>query len=144
MLPNKERQLKLIIAGVVLCMASVFLFSRLGHHGLWDDEAICTLFARSLWHNGDTLAIQGHNIMAFNYGNELVDMRMRYIPPLRFYFAAPFAAWSQGSTLIVRFPFAFCIEKFIILSIEFLCDCLYLTLTSSSLSFSMNFVTTGP
>jgi len=105
---KKNRYIKIGITFIVLLCASFFLFLNLGHYALWDDEAICALFAQSLWQTGDTNAILDHNIIAFNSGIELDNLKMRYIPPLQFYIAAPFVGLSHGSTLMARFPFALC------------------------------------
>ncbi len=91
----------------MLCM-TFLIFFHLGHYAFWDDEAICALFAKSLFEHGDTSAVSGHNLIAFNDGRELENLHQRYVPPLQFYFAAPFVGQGGGSTFIARFPFAVC------------------------------------
>jgi len=100
--------LKIVIAIVVIIVSSFFLFYRLGHYALWDDEATTAMFAQSVWDTGDTYAIRDHNIIAYNSGAELRDLRNRYIPPLQFYLAAPFVGYAPGSALAARLPFAIC------------------------------------
>ncbi|MFA5260130.1 MAG: hypothetical protein WC450_02755 [Candidatus Omnitrophota bacterium] len=104
---NKLWRIKLLIV-IVLSWMTFLLFFRLGHDALWDDEAICALFGRTLFQTGDTSALHGHNIIAFNDGRELDDLRQRYVPPLQFYIVAPFAGVTHNSAFAVRFPFALC------------------------------------
>ena len=79
-----DKKFKILIILIVSSISIFFLFFRLGHYALWDDEAICTLFGKSLWLTGDTNAVLGHNLIAFNFGTELTNLKMRYIPPLQF------------------------------------------------------------
>ncbi|MCD4779887.1 MAG: hypothetical protein K8S27_04975 [Candidatus Omnitrophica bacterium] len=105
---RRECFVLLVISFCVSMIAGFFLFYNLGHHSLWDDEAICVLFGRSVWQTGDTSATLDHNIIAFNHGAELDQLKMRYVPPLQFYVVAPFVGSSGTSTAAVRFPFAVC------------------------------------
>jgi len=98
----------MIIIGVVLVISAFFLFFRLGHYGLWDDEAGTALYAQSVWQTGDTYALLDHNLIAHNSGAELKDLHNRYIPPLGFYLAAPFVGLGEGSAFAARLPFALC------------------------------------
>lgn len=104
--PNNQTQAFLSI--VVLIAASFLLFFNLGSYALWDDEATTALFAQSVWKTGDTNAMIGQNIVAYNSGVELKDFRNRFIPPLPFYLAALFVGQAPGSALAARIPFAFC------------------------------------
>lgn len=92
----------------VLLLASFMLFFNLGAYALWDDEATTALFAQSVWRTGDTSALIGKNIVAYNSGIELKDLHNRFIPPLPFYLAAPFVGQIPGSAWAARFPFALC------------------------------------
>jgi hypothetical protein len=91
---------------VVLAIAAVLLFARLGHYALWDDEAGTALIGEGVWKTGDTSVVVGHNIMAFRDGAELTGLKARYLPPLQQYLAAPFVGEWPGSALAVRLPFA--------------------------------------
>ena len=104
----KVLRVKILIAVLVLGWMAFLLFFRLGHYALWDDEAICALFGKTLFTTGDTSALLGHNIIAFNDGRELESLRQRYVPPLQFYIVAPFAGLTSRSAFAVRFPFAVC------------------------------------
>lgn len=101
-----QKQIKILLSVALILISTFFLFSRLGHYALWDDEAICALYGKSLWENGDTYAVLDNNIVAFSWGRELKNLCMRYIPPLQFYISAPWAAHANGSSFMVRFPFA--------------------------------------
>lgn len=104
---REQRRMAMIAAVAVLC-AGGLLFSRLGTSALWDDEATTALFAQSVWQNGDTDAVVGHNLIAYQSGAELRDLKNRVIPPLAFYLAAPFVGMAPGSAWAARFPFALC------------------------------------
>lgn len=104
----KPNTAKILIAVFVLAASAFFLFFRLGHYALWDDEADTALFAQSLWRTGDTFAMLDHNLIAHTDGKELKDLRNRYLPPLQFYIAAPFTGLAPGSALAARLPFAVC------------------------------------
>lgn len=97
-----------MLSVMVLLLASFLLFFNLGKYALWDDEATTALFAQSVWRTGDTSALIGQNIVAYNSGVELKDLRNRFIPPLPFYLAAPFVGQMPGSSWAARFPFALC------------------------------------
>lgn len=108
MVLDNERYKKIILAVLVLLCASFLLFFNLGYYALWDDEADTALFAQSVWRTGDTNALLDHNLVAHTDGMELKDLRNRYLPPLQFYLAAPFAGLAPGSSGAARWPFAFC------------------------------------
>jgi hypothetical protein len=91
---------------LVLAMAAVLLFARLGHYSLWDDEAGTALDGEGVWRTGDTTALVGHNIVAFRNGMDLRGIKTRYESPLQSYVVAPFAGTWPGSALAVRVPFA--------------------------------------
>ena len=105
---NNPKLIKITIAIVVIVISSFFLFCHLGHYALWDDEADTALFAQSVWRTGDTYAMLDHNLIAHTNGQELKDLRNRYIPPLGFYLAAPFVGFASGSAFAARLPFAIC------------------------------------
>lgn len=109
MIRINSTSIKIVIAGTVLLCTLFFVFFRLGHYALWDDEAGTALFALSVWRTGDTHALLDHNIMAYTYGYELRGLRNRYIPPFAFYLAAPFIGLGpEGSAAAARLPFALC------------------------------------
>jgi len=105
---KNSRSIKIIIAVIVISVSSFFLFYRLGHYALWDDEADTALFAQTVWRTGDTYAMLDHNIIAHTNGQELKNLYNRYIPPLGFYLAAPFVGVNPDSTMAARLPFAIC------------------------------------
>ena len=98
--------MRLIIAAIVLLIGSVFLFARLGHYALWDDEAITALTAKAVWQTGDTSARLGENIVAYRNGLLLRNMKDRATPPLQFYVAAPFLGLMGDTAIASRLPFA--------------------------------------
>ncbi|MBZ0166556.1 MAG: hypothetical protein K8I00_07085, partial [Candidatus Omnitrophica bacterium] len=103
-----ERGWKWIITAGGTVMAAFLLLSRLGAPALWDDEATTALYAGSVWRSGDTSAVTGHNVVAYQSGMELRGLKNRVIPPLPFYLAAPFVGNAPGSALAARLPFALC------------------------------------
>ncbi len=105
---QQRARIKFLTAIVVLLWMAFLIFFRLGHYALWDDEAICALFGKTLFETGDTSAVLGRNIIAFNDGRELENLRQRYVPPLQFYLVAPLAGTTRHSAFAVRFPFALC------------------------------------
>jgi len=98
-----------LAAGIItLPLAALLLFARLGHYALWDDEANTALFAEGICATGDTTAVIGHNLVAYEKGWELKNLRERYIPPLPTYLAAA-SLWLLGPTaLAARLVFAMC------------------------------------
>jgi len=105
---RKDQRMKVAISLIVLLCVGFLLFFNLGHYGFWDDEASCVLYAKSLWRTGDTKALLDHNLIAYNSGRELKNLRMRYPPPLQFYVCAPFVGLFEGSIFAARLPFALC------------------------------------
>ena len=93
-------------AALLILLAGVLLFARLGHYPLWDDEATTAMFGRNVLATGDTSAVVGHNIMAFRNGRELVDKKLRYLPPLQYWAVAAGAAIFGETNFAARFPFA--------------------------------------
>ncbi|MGD1086610.1 MAG: hypothetical protein ABSA47_17880 [Verrucomicrobiota bacterium] len=93
-----------------LGLAAALIFARLGHYPLWDDEAGTALGAKGVLRAGDTSAlVDDHNILAYRGGSELVNLRVRYVPPLQVYLTAPFlAVFGEDSALAARLPFALC------------------------------------
>ena len=72
----------LLLDGSFLIVTGFFLFARLDHHALWDDEALTALASRGILESGDTKAINGHNIVAYRSGLLLINLRDRSTPPL--------------------------------------------------------------
>ncbi len=101
-------RIRLLLAVGILLGSSLLLFGRLGHAALWDDEAAIALFAMGVWRTGDTSAVIDHNIVAYDFGYELKNLRNRYMPPLSFYVAAPFVGILGRTALAARLPFAIC------------------------------------
>lgn len=99
---------KILLSVVLMGLMSMFMFFRLGHYALWDDEATTALFAQSVWQTGDTYAVLDDNLIAYNSGVELKNLKNRYISPLAFYLAAPFVGPNPGSAFFARLPFAIC------------------------------------
>lgn len=99
---------RLYISIVTLIIAIFLLFFHLGEYALWDDEATTAMFGQTIWQTGDAYAKIGHNLIAYRSGYELVNFKNRYMPPLQFYLAAPFAGLYPGSSFAARFPFALC------------------------------------
>jgi 4-amino-4-deoxy-L-arabinose transferase-like glycosyltransferase len=93
---------------IVLFCAALLLFVNLGHYALWDDEANTALIAEGIWATGDTSAIVGHNLVAYEGGWELKHLKERYIPPLPAYLTAASFALFGESSLKARIPFALC------------------------------------
>ncbi|MEQ1918874.1 MAG: hypothetical protein ABL955_06710 [Elusimicrobiota bacterium] len=108
-------------AAAVLGLSAALLFFRLGHYALWDDEAGTALTAQGVLATGDTSAVLGHNVFAYNGGAELEGLRLRYMPPLQAYLAAPFlAAFGRDSALAARLPFALCALALVLLMLHWL------------------------
>src|SRR5450432_1188960 len=95
-----------IIAGIVLVLAAVLLFARLGHNALWDDEAVTALSGESVWQTGDTGVVIGHNIVAYRSGLLLTGLKERSTPPLAAYLIAPFVGIFGNHAWAARLPFA--------------------------------------
>jgi hypothetical protein len=100
---------RLWVSIVLLVVSTVFLFARLGHYALWDDEALVAMLARSVWETGDTTAYYGHNIIGYR-GGILLDeqFRDRLQPPLQFYLLAPVVGLFGDNAFALRLPFALC------------------------------------
>ena len=94
------------IAIMVVVAAGALLFARLGHYPLWDDEATTAMFGRNVLKTGDTSARVGHNLIAYRGGRELVDLKMRYLPPMQYYAVAGGAALFGETNFAARAPFA--------------------------------------
>jgi hypothetical protein len=107
---GQQKTLAFWMALAFLSIAAVLLFARLGRHALWEDEAGTALGAKGVLRALDTSAwVDDHNILAYRGGHELVNLRIRYVPPLQFYLTAPFlAAFGKQSALAARLPFALC------------------------------------
>lgn len=97
-----------VIAAAILAGSAALLFTRLGRHAFWNDEAYTALLASSVWQTGDTHAVVGPNLIAFQGGAALVNLRHRFDPPLAYYLAAPFLGLLGGHAFAGRLPFALC------------------------------------
>jgi 4-amino-4-deoxy-L-arabinose transferase-like glycosyltransferase len=98
----------LLFAAVILSVSCIFLFARLGHYALWDDEANTALIAKGVWKTGDTTVIIDHNVVLYRNGWTLKNLHERATPPLSFYLAAPFIGIFGESSFAARLPFALC------------------------------------
>ena len=87
----------LLLDGAFLIITGFFLFAGLGHHALWDDEALTALASRGILESGDTKVIDGHNIVAYRSGLLLSNLCDRSTPPLTSYLVAP-SIWLFGDT----------------------------------------------
>jgi hypothetical protein len=105
---RKTNDWRLPAALFLLLCAALLLFINLGHYALWDDEANTALFAEGICATGDTSAVIGHNLIAYEGGWELKNLRERYIPPLPAYLAAGSIAFFGETSLAARIPFAIC------------------------------------
>lgn len=90
----------------VLAIAGTLLFARLGHYALWDDEANTAMYAHGVWETGDTYGMYGRNLVAFQEGAELVNLKARWFPPLQYYLVAPFVGRFGMNSFAARLPFA--------------------------------------
>jgi hypothetical protein len=91
---------------LTLLISGCWLFIHLGHYALWDDEATTALPAQNVWRTGDSSAIVGDNVLAFRNGMMLKGLKVRYIPPLQYYVAAPFIGLFGQTALMARIGFA--------------------------------------
>jgi hypothetical protein len=109
------------LAGIlIVCCAIFFLLARLGHYALWDDEANTALIAEGVCETGDTSAVIGHNLVAYEGGWELKNLRERFIPPLPAYLAAASMAMLGKEAFAARLPFAICGIAFFVLVVIWL------------------------
>src|SRR4051794_39413505 len=106
MIPAEKPTIRLILASATLLVSALLIFARLGHYALWDDEANTALIGKGVWRTGDTSAVLGRNLVAFRNGGELENLRVRYLPPLQYYLAAPFVGPDGPSSFRARLPFA--------------------------------------
>lgn len=104
--PAPPGRAHLAVAAVFLSAYATLLFAGLGHHPLWDDEANTALFAEAVWNTGDTVAVLGHNVVAYRNGYELEGLANRFLAPLQYYLAAPFAGLGGRDPWVLRLPFA--------------------------------------
>jgi hypothetical protein len=104
------RALRIAVVAVVLLGSAVFLFARLGHYALWDDEVFTAVPALGLWRTGDTTLVLGKNVVAYRGGAMLTgDANLdRCSPPLMFFLAAPSLGVLGQNAWAARFPFALC------------------------------------
>jgi hypothetical protein len=97
-------QISIVIG--VLSIAALFLFARLGHYSLWDDESFTALPALNLWRVGDTSLVFGKNIMAYRDGTMMTNLHERTSQPLMFCIAAPSLGLLGETAVAARLPFA--------------------------------------
>ncbi|HUT35598.1 MAG TPA: hypothetical protein VNE39_19065 [Planctomycetota bacterium] len=102
------RRAEAVIAAAILAGSAALIFTHLGHYAFWNDEAYTALLAKSVWRTGDTHAVLGHNVIAFQGGAALENLRHRFDPPLAYYVAAPFLGLLGDHALAGRLPFALC------------------------------------
>jgi hypothetical protein len=100
--------LRIGIVVLVLTVSAVFLFARLGHYSLWDDEALTALPALNVWRTGDTSLRHGKNIMAERDGTSMTGLYHRVTQPLMFYLAAPSIGLLGRNSWAARLPCAIC------------------------------------
>ena len=96
------------IAAIIVVGSAVLILTGLGRYAFWNDEAYTALLAKSVWRTGDTCAVFGHNLIAFQGGAALEGLRHRFDPPLAYYLAAPFLGLFGDHALAGRLPFALC------------------------------------
>ena len=89
-------------------LSVILLFAGLGHHALWDDEAMDALNAKAIIEAGDTVDMVGSNLVAYREGLLLVNGRQQGMPPLPGYLAAASIQLFGDSPAAVRGPFAAC------------------------------------
>jgi hypothetical protein len=99
---------RIALALLFFALASLALFTRLGHYALWDDEAGTALSAVGIWRTGDTTALLDHNLVAYESGKDLRNLHERLMPPLPGYLTAPFVGFLGRNALAARLPFALC------------------------------------
>lgn len=106
---------------MAIAAASAFLlFYNLGAYRLWDDEAEEAILAEQVWRTGDTSAVVGNNIIAYDGGAQLRNLHDRANSPLPFYFLAPFLGGKSTGALRPRLPFAACGLAFVSLLLVWL------------------------
>lgn len=93
---------------VLLGLAAVLLFARLGWYPFWGDEADTVIFGQGVWRTGDLDAWYGENLYAYRNGALLEDLRGRAAPPLPYFVAAPFWGLFGADRFAMRLPFALC------------------------------------
>ena len=104
----RTRRIESTIFVIFVLLSGVFLFAKLGHYALWDDESFTGLAAEGVLSTGDTSAVLGHNIVALRDGVTLRNLKERSTPPLPAYLDAPFIALLGATSLAARLPFALC------------------------------------
>jgi len=105
---RRARRWRAVGYGSVLAVTAFLLLFRLNAYALWDDEAAQALFAEQVWQTGDTSAVVGRNIVAYDHGAELENLHDRATPPLTSYLMAPFVGADTISALRPRLLPAFC------------------------------------
>jgi len=93
---------------LLIVISALYLFARLGHYALWDDETYTSLGAEGILRTGDTSAMLDHNIVAFRGGIMLRNLRDRFTPPLPSYLAAASITLLGHTAFAARLPFALC------------------------------------
>jgi hypothetical protein len=111
---------KIWITVVLLVVSAVFLFDRLDHYALWDDEALVALSAKGVLRTGDTSAVVDHNVVAYRDGILLKNLHDRSTPPLPAYLTAASFAFFGERAWAARFPFALFALACVILIVRWL------------------------
>ena len=94
------------IMAATLIVAAFLLFWNLGHYSLWEDEALTALSARGIVRTGDTHAMVDGNLVAFQNGLYLHNLRERAASPLPAYATALSFLCFGENEWAARFPFA--------------------------------------
>ena len=81
----------LLISALVLVLAAVLLFARLGHYAVWDDEAMIALAAKGVIRTGDTsVQPDDHNLLAYPQWLAVAQSAGPVNPPFSAYLAMTF------------------------------------------------------
>ena len=97
-----------MLIGVTLIIAAILLFTGLGFHAFWDDEAATALGAKGILRTGYNSALIDYgNIVAYNNGSALKGYENRIEPLLASYVTAASFALFGINTWSGRLPFAF-------------------------------------
>ena len=104
--PKGKTLAKFQIMAVVLLISSFGLFWNLGHYSPWEDEAVTALGAKGIVRTGDTYAMVDGNLVAFENGAELHNLRGRITPLLPVYATALSFICFGENMWSARFPHA--------------------------------------
>ncbi len=94
---------------LILAVAGIALFYRLGDRPFWQDEAETACLARNTNQFGAPVAVDGVNTISQESNREFrADHLWRWSPWLQIHLAAASFRWLGESTGAGRFPFALC------------------------------------